>query len=51
VILGIGSIIFTRDANIEIIGPVKRMIEKLQRIALNPLEAVSAEDNEALVKD
>ena len=49
--LGAGSLFFARDANNEIIGPVKRMIEKLQRIASNPLEAVSTEDQEALVKE
>jgi len=49
--LGAGYLFFARYANKEIIGPVKRMIEKLQRIASNPLEAVSTEDKEALVKE
>lgn len=49
--LGIGSFLFARDANFVIIRPVQRMIEKIQRIAKNPLEAASSEDKEALVKE
>jgi hypothetical protein len=49
--LEIGATLFSRDANKVIIGPVMRMIEKIQRIATNPLEAASREDKEALIKE
>lgn len=49
--LAVGASLFSHDANTVIIGPVMRMIEKIQRIATNPLEAASREDKEALIKE
>jgi hypothetical protein len=45
-VLGIGSFLFKKDANDVIIQPVLIMIEKIRRIADNPLEAASQEDKE-----
>lgn len=45
-ILAIGSSLFRQDANHVIIGPILVMIEKIRRIADNPLEAASLEDKE-----
>ena len=50
-VLAIGSILFRKDANQVIIGPVLIMIEKIRRIADNPLEAASLEDKEQLEKE
>jgi hypothetical protein len=47
-VLGIGSLLFKKDANDVIIQPVLIMIEKIRRIADNPLEAASQEDKEQL---
>ena len=51
VILALGSVLFKKDATDVIIGPVLIMIEKIQRIAINPLEAASNEDREAIEKE
>jgi hypothetical protein len=51
VILTLGSILFRKDASDVIIGPLLVMIEKIRRIADNPLEAASREDKEALEKE
>ena len=51
VILASGAFLFASDAEKVIIGPVKRMIGKLQRIAKNPLEAASIEDKEVVSKE
>ena len=50
-ILTMGSILFRKDASDVIIGPLLIMIEKIRRIADNPLEAASREDKEALDKE
>jgi hypothetical protein len=50
-ILALGSVFFRKDASDVIIGPVLMMIEKIRRIATNPLEAASKEDKEALAKE
>jgi hypothetical protein len=46
VILYFGSYYFKQDANEVITKPVLIMIEKIRRIADNPLEAASQEDKE-----
>jgi len=50
-ILALGSMLFIKDASDVIIGPVLIMIEKIRRIAANPVEAASKEDKEALDKE
>ena len=50
-ILTAGSILFRKDASDVIIGPLLVMIEKIRRIADNPLEAASREDKEAIEKE
>ena len=50
-ILTVGSILFRKDASDVIIGHLLVMIEKIRRIADNPLEAASREDKEALEKE
>lgn len=46
-VLGASSILFTRDAQILVLDPLERMIEKVKLIAKNPLIAASEEVNEA----
>ena len=48
IVLTIGAIIFTKDANDLVIGPIEQMMIKVQRIAKNPLEAAKEEENEAV---
>lgn len=48
IVLTVGAIIFTKDANDYVIGPIEQMMIKVQRIAKNPLEAAKEEENEAV---
>lgn len=41
ILLSIGSIYFSRDADILVLGPIERMIEKVKLIANNPMIAAS----------
>lgn len=47
VILGIGSIYFTSDANKLVLNPIERMLEKVRFIAANPLAAATDEVDNA----
>jgi len=46
-LLGIGSIMFTNDANRLVLNPIDRMVEKVKFIAKNPLGAASGEVDSA----
>eukprot|EP00831_Metopus_contortus_P005409 TRINITY_DN12048_c0_g2_i4.p2 TRINITY_DN12048_c0_g2~~TRINITY_DN12048_c0_g2_i4.p2 ORF type:complete len:150 (-),score=47.88 TRINITY_DN12048_c0_g2_i4:3-452(-) len=48
VMLTIGAFMFTKDATDLVIGPIEQMMEKVKRIAKNPLEAAREEENEAV---
>jgi hypothetical protein len=48
IVLTIGAVIFTKDANDLVIGPIEQMMIKVQRIAKNPLDAAKEEENEAV---
>jgi hypothetical protein len=43
VVLGIGSIYFSQDANNLVLSPIERMLEKVKFIAKNPLAAATDE--------
>jgi len=43
VVLGVGSIFFTSDANKLVLNPIERMLEKVRFIAKNPLAAATDE--------
>ncbi len=43
VVLSIGSIFFSSDANTLVLNPIERMLEKVKLIASNPLAAASDE--------
>ena len=47
VILALGSILFTQDAQRLVLDPLERMIEKVRLIAQNPLIAASEDINQA----
>ena len=47
IVLSIASIFFTNDANILVLGPIERMLEKVKLIARNPLAAASDEVDQA----
>lgn len=43
IVLSIGAIMFTSDANRLVLSPIERMLEKVKLIAKNPLAAASDE--------
>lgn len=43
IVLAIGSIFFSSDANNLVLNPIERMLEKVKFIAKNPLAAASDE--------
>ena len=43
ILLTIGALFFSRDAEILVLNPIERMIEKVKVIAKNPLAAASGE--------
>merc|ERR1712093_729042 len=45
-LLGVGSMTFSSDANKLVLAPIERMISKLDRIRNNPLEALKIGDEE-----
>lgn len=45
-VLTIASMQFSSDVEIFILGPIEKMLEKVKRIAKNPLEAASIEEKE-----
>jgi hypothetical protein len=47
VVLGIGSIYFSSDANKLVLNPIERMLEKVRFIASNPLAAATDEVDSA----
>jgi hypothetical protein len=47
VVLAVASILFTSDANVLVLGPIERMLEKVKLIAKNPLAAASDEVDNA----
>ena len=47
IVLSVASIMFTSDANILVLGPIERMLEKVKLIASNPLAAASDEVDNA----
>ena len=47
-VLATGALWFNKDANELVIVPIENMIEKVNRIAKNPLEAAQEEENEEL---
>lgn len=47
-VLAGGALFFSRDTQKLVIGPIEQMIEKVKKIAKNPLEAAQEEEKEAL---
>lgn len=47
VVLAGGAILFSKDTNRLVITPIEKMIDKVKRIAKNPLEAMNEEENQA----
>ena len=50
-VLAAGALFFSKDANDLVISPIEAMIQKVNRIARNPLEAAQEEENEALAME
>ena len=50
-VLAAGALFFSKDANDLVIQPIEAMIQKVNRIARNPLEAAQEEENEALAME
>ena len=46
-VLSIASFFFTNDANVLVLSPLERMLEKVKLIAKNPLAASSDEVDDA----
>lgn len=49
-VLAGGAIFFNKDANDLVIGPIEKMMQKVRKIAENPLEAAQEEENQALLE-
>ena len=47
-VLAFSSLLFTKDANELVIGPIENMTERIKRIARNPLEAAQEDETDAL---
>ena len=43
VVLGGGAVLFSRDAQVFMIGPIERMMTLVKKLAENPLESAAAE--------
>ena len=50
-VLTAGALFFSKDANDLVLQPIESMLEKVKRIAKNPLEAAQIEENEALAME
>jgi hypothetical protein len=48
IVLASGALLFSNEANTLVIMPIEKMIAKVNKIALNPLEAAYEEEAEAL---
>ena len=48
IVLTAGALYFSKDAHDLVLHPIENMLEKVKRIAKNPLEAAQMEENEAL---
>ena len=51
IVLTYGALMFSNDANSLVLAPIESMVEKVKRIAKNPLEAAQIEENEAFAKE
>ncbi|CAD8094231.1 unnamed protein product [Paramecium sonneborni] len=49
IVLALSAVLFNKDVTELIIEPIETMIQKIERIANNPLEAVSIEEQEDLI--
>ena len=50
IVLAVSSILFSKDANDLVLGPIETMMDKVNKISKNPLEAVQEEEREAVAK-
>jgi len=50
-LLCVSSLIFAKDANDLVIGPIENMIKRVKKISVNPLEAAQDEEREALERE
>jgi class 3 adenylate cyclase len=50
-LLCVSSLIFAKDANDLVIGPIENMIKRVKKISINPLEAAQDEEREALERE
>ena len=44
VVLAVASIMFSKDTNDIVLGPIENMIQKVQKISKNPLKAAAEEE-------
>ncbi len=51
IVLTAGALYFSKDAHELVLHPIENMLEKVKRIAKNPLEAAQMEENEALLME
>jgi len=50
-VLGGGAMLFSKDVEDYVVSPIEKMLEKVKRIAANPLNAAQIEENEAMVME
>jgi len=48
VVLGGGALVFSKDAQIYVIGPIERMMKIVKRLAENPLESATMDQSELM---
>jgi hypothetical protein len=51
VVLVVGVVFFTKDANDYVVIPIESMLSKVKRIADNPLEAAKIEEDEQIIQE
>lgn len=50
-VLVLGAVFFSKDANDLVVTPIESMLAKVKRIAKNPLEAAHIEEDMAIAED
>lgn len=51
IVLTLGAVLFSSDVEILVLEPIENMMQKVKRIAENPLEAAQIEERETLALD
>lgn len=50
IVLTVGALYFSKDANDLVLNPIEKMVNKVKEIGKNPLKAAEMEEAEAIAK-